>query len=53
MVLIDLENFLKKNGLGKFKNGNWRKDVLNDPLNKVIVPGHKGPHPEVMYQENI
>ena len=41
----------KENGLGKFKNGNWRKDVLNDPLNKVIVPGHKGPHPEAMHQE--
>ena len=36
----------KKNGLGRFKNGNWRKDILNDPLNKVTVPGHKGPHPE-------
>ena len=41
----------KKNGLGKFKNGNWRKDVLNDPLNKVPVPGHKGPHPKQMHQE--
>ena len=41
----------KKNGLGRFKNGNWRKDILNDPLNKVTVPGHKGPHPEAMHQE--
>ena len=31
--------------------GNWRKDILNDPLNKVTVPGHKGPHPEAMHQE--
>jgi hypothetical protein len=41
----------KKNGVGKFKNGKWRKDVLNDPLNKVDVSGHKGPHPEAMHQE--
>ncbi|PIT61871.1 RHS repeat-associated core domain-containing protein [Snodgrassella alvi] len=44
-------DLFKKNGLGKFKNGNWRKDVLNDPLNKIDVPGHKGPHPEEMHQE--
>ncbi|MDT7486809.1 RHS repeat-associated core domain-containing protein [Citrobacter koseri] len=41
----------KKNDLGKFKNGKWRRDVLNDPLNKIDVPGHKGPHPEGMHQE--
>ncbi|MGY6038181.1 RHS repeat-associated core domain-containing protein [Aeromonas sp. AE23HZ002T15] len=41
----------KKNDLGKFKNGKWRKDVLNDPLNKIDVPGHKGPHPQDMHQE--
>jgi RHS repeat-associated protein len=41
----------EKNGLGKFKNGKSRKDVLNDPLNKVDVPGHKGPHPENMHAE--
>ncbi len=41
----------KKNGLGRFKNGNWRKDVLNDPLNKVAVIGHKGPHTEAMHQK--
>lgn len=41
----------EKNGLGKFKNGKSRRDVLNDPLNKVDVPGHKGPHPEGMHAE--
>ncbi|EJP5978404.1 RHS domain-containing protein, partial [Salmonella enterica] len=41
----------KKNDLGKFKNGKWRKDVLNDPLNRIDVPGHKGPHPDGMHQE--
>ncbi|MCJ7960262.1 MAG: AHH domain-containing protein [Pseudomonas sp.] len=41
----------KQNGLGKFKSGKSRKDVLNDPLNKVDVPGHKGPHPEGMHQK--
>lgn len=41
----------EKNGLGKFKNGGARRDVLNDPLNKVDVPGHKGPHPEKMHAE--
>ncbi|OCG60775.1 hypothetical protein A9G42_04765 [Gilliamella sp. Nev6-6] len=41
----------KKNGLGKFKNGNWRKDVFNDPLNKIDVLGHKGLYPEEMHQE--
>ncbi|QIA03428.1 RHS repeat-associated core domain-containing protein [Pseudomonas fluorescens] len=41
----------KQNGLGKFKNGKSRKDVLNDPLNKIDVPGHKGPHPEGMHQK--
>ncbi|MDE6231916.1 MAG: AHH domain-containing protein, partial [Lachnospiraceae bacterium] len=44
-------DLFKKNGLGKFKNGKWRKDVLNDPLNKVNVPGHKGPHPKEMHEE--
>ncbi|MBI6632759.1 RHS domain-containing protein [Pseudomonas paralactis] len=41
----------EKNGLGKFKNGKSRRDVLNDPLNKVDVPGHKGPHPDGMHAE--
>jgi hypothetical protein len=40
-----------KYGLGKFKNGKPRKDVLNDPLNKVKVPGHKGPHPDEMHEQ--
>jgi RHS repeat-associated protein len=41
----------EENNLGRFKNGTQRKDILNDPLNKVDVPGHKGPHPERMYEE--
>ncbi|MDT2017080.1 AHH domain-containing protein [Providencia stuartii] len=47
----EFRKLFKKNDLGKFKNGKWRKDVLNDPLNKIDVPGHKGPHPEHMHQE--
>jgi RHS repeat-associated protein len=43
-------NLFNKYGLGRFKNGKTRKDVLNDPLNKIEVPGHKGPHPEEMHQ---
>ncbi|MEO3180956.1 MULTISPECIES: RHS repeat-associated core domain-containing protein, partial [Bacteroidales] len=43
----------RKYGLGKFKNGNERKDVLNDPLNKVYVPGHKGPHSEEGFHSEI
>ena len=30
----------KRYGLGRFKNGRERKDVLNDPKNKVAVEGH-------------
>ncbi|WP_211234092.1 RHS repeat-associated core domain-containing protein, partial [Chitinilyticum litopenaei] len=37
-------------GLGRFKNGRPRTDVLNDPLNKVRIPGHKGPHPDDSHQ---
>nr|WP_242499359.1 AHH domain-containing protein [Flavobacterium sp. 140616W15] len=36
----------RKHGFDKFKNGRERKDVLNDPRNKVDVVGHKGPHSE-------
>lgn len=41
----------KKYGVGKFKNGKWRKHILNDPRNKVFVKGHKGPHPNSMHQK--
>lgn len=40
-----------KYGLGRFKNGRRRKDVLNDPLNKVDVPGHQGPHNPDMHAQ--
>ena len=40
-----------KAGLGRFKNGNSRRDVLNDPLNKVSIPGHRGPHSPEMHQQ--
>nr|WP_242499361.1 AHH domain-containing protein [Flavobacterium sp. 140616W15] len=43
----------KKHGFGKFKNGRERKDVLNDPRNKVDVVGHKGPHNETDFHKNI
>lgn len=46
-------DLFKKYGIGKFKNGNWRKDVLNDPRNKVNVSGHKGPHNEPGFHEDI
>ncbi len=36
-------DLFKQYGIGKFKNGKWRKDVLNDPRNKVQVDDHKGP----------
>ncbi|HFI3509722.1 TPA: AHH domain-containing protein [Escherichia coli] len=39
--------------LGRFKNGNIRKDILDDPLNKVAVPGHKGPHSEPGFHQTI
>ncbi|EBS7636327.1 hypothetical protein CDR68_21705 [Salmonella enterica] len=42
-----------KYGLGRFKNGNLRKDILDDPLNKVAVPGHKGPHSEPGFHQTI
>lgn len=42
-----------KAGLGKFKNGNKRKDILNDPQNKIKVDGHKGPHAEQMHQQTF
>ncbi|WP_100089935.1 AHH domain-containing protein [Snodgrassella alvi] len=52
---VNKENFLLQSCTilrdSYIKNGNWRKDVLNDPLNKIDVPGHKGPHPEEMHQE--
>ena len=41
----------KRHGLGRFKNGRERKDVLNDPKNKVAVEGHKGPHGEDYHKE--
>ena len=41
----------KRYGLGRFKNGRERKDVLNDPKNKVAVEGHKGPHGEDYHKE--
>lgn len=47
----EFRKLFKKNDLGKFKNGKWRKDVLNDPLNKIDIPRHKGSHPEHMHQE--
>jgi RHS repeat-associated protein len=43
-------DLFNKYGLGRFKNGRPRRDVLNDPLNKVYVPGHKGPHTDEMHQ---
>ena len=43
----------KKYGFGKFKNGKERKDVLNDPRNKVDVRNHKGPHNEEGFHESI
>jgi RHS repeat-associated protein len=46
-------DLFKKYGVGKFKNGKWRKDILNDPRNKVDVSGHKGPHNEDGFHESI
>ena len=46
-------DLFRQYGLGKFKNGKERKDVLNDPRNKVSVPGHKGPHNEEGFHESI
>ncbi|AYN04402.1 hypothetical protein EAG11_09575 [Flavobacterium sp. 140616W15] len=43
----------RKHGFGKFKNGRERKDVLNDPRNKVDVVGHKGPHNEPGFHDEI
>ena len=37
-------------GMDKYKNGKPRKDILNQPINRVDVIGHKGPHPELMHQ---
>lgn len=42
---------MNKHKGGRFKNGKCRTDILNDPRNKVRVPGHKGPHPEEMHQK--
>jgi RHS repeat-associated protein len=44
-------DLFRKYGMGKFKNGKERSDVLNDPLNKIAVPGHYGPHPPEMHRE--
>ncbi|WP_024470280.1 RHS repeat-associated core domain-containing protein [Treponema pedis] len=46
-------DLFKQYGIGKFKNGKWRKDVLNDPRNKVQVDDHKGPHNEEGFHESI
>ncbi|MDR6841144.1 RHS repeat-associated core domain-containing protein [Pseudoxanthomonas sacheonensis] len=46
-------DLFEKNGLGKFKNGNSRKDVLNDPLNRLDLPGHQGPHNPEMNQQTL
>ena len=46
-------DLFRQYGLGKFKNGKERKDVLDDPRNKVSVPGHKGPHNEEGFHESI
>ncbi|WP_207209634.1 AHH domain-containing protein [Flavobacterium sp. 140616W15] len=47
------QSLFRKHGFGKFKNGRERKDVLNDPRNKVDVVGHKGPHNEPRFHEKI
>jgi hypothetical protein len=46
-------DLFKKYGVGKFNNGKWRKDVLNDTRNKVDVPEHKDPHNENGFHESI
>ncbi|MCD0476273.1 AHH domain-containing protein [Flavobacterium sp. EDS] len=46
-------DLFRKHGFGKFKNGRERKDILNDPRNKVDVVGHKGPHNEEDFHKNI
>ena len=49
----EFRKLFRKYGLGKFKNGKERKDVLNDPRNKVDVVGHKGPHSEEGFHQGI